>query len=64
MMDIGKVFMLLCFAGLSITKSYGFQRTDSLYKILKIKKKGDYYVIEAQRNDSLFKIIFIKVFTL
>lgn len=60
-MKIIKALMLLCFVGFSITKSYGVQKTDSLYKVLKIKEKGDYYVIIAQRNDSLFKIISKKI---
>lgn len=47
--------------GFSVTKSYGIERVDTLYKVLKIKTKGDYYVIVAQRNDSLFKIISKKV---
>jgi hypothetical protein len=47
----------MCFVAFSATKSYGVEKADSLYKILKIKTTGSYYVIHAQRNDSLFKII-------
>lgn len=56
-MDIAKIFILMCFATFSVVNVYGNARADSLYKILKIKTCGDYYVIHAQRNDSLFKII-------
>jgi hypothetical protein len=28
-----------------------------LFKVTRIKSKGDYYVINAKKNDSLFKII-------
>jgi hypothetical protein len=41
----------------SSNHAFGSGNTDTLYKVLKIKTKGDYYVIHAIRNDSLFKII-------
>ena len=34
---------------------------DTLYKVIRIKSKGDYYIIHAQRKDSLFKIVSGKV---
>lgn len=56
-MSSNKIYTLIGFLVFSITTAYGAGNADSLYKILKIKTKGDYYVIHAQRNDSLFKII-------
>ena len=41
----------------SSSNLYATTNTDSLYNIVGIKKRGDYYVIRAQRNDSLFKIV-------
>lgn len=58
---IARIYILLTFVAFSITNAYGFDKADSLYRILKIKTIGDYYVIHAQRNDSLFKIVSIKV---
>ena len=55
-----KIFLLL-FVAFSVAKAYGLDNNDSLYKVLKIKTSGDYYVIHASRNDSLFKIISEKV---
>lgn len=52
---------LLFFVALSVVQAYGHDHNDSLYKVLKIKTTGDYYVIHASRNDSLFKIISEKV---
>lgn len=60
-MSISKIYILICFVSFSITKSYAIEKGDTLYKILKIKETGDYYVIHAQRNDSLFKIVSKKV---
>lgn len=37
--------------------AYSVENTDTLFKVVKIKTKGDYYIIHAERNDSLFKII-------
>jgi hypothetical protein len=34
---------------------------DVLFKVTRIKSKGDYFIIIAERNDSLFKIISKKV---
>lgn len=56
-MNISKIYILfwiLVFSGFPV---YGIGKADSLYKILRIKTNGDYYIIHAQRNDSLFKII-------
>ena len=41
----------------SSNHAFGSRNTDTLYKVVKIKTIGDYYVIHARRNDSLFKII-------
>jgi hypothetical protein len=60
-MGISKLYLSICFVTISITRVYGIEKTDSLYKVLKIKTAGDYYVIYAQRNDSLFKVISKKV---
>jgi hypothetical protein len=60
-MNGSRIYILMCFVAFSITKVYGFDKVDSLYKILKVKTIGNYYVIHAQRNDSLFKIISKKV---
>lgn len=60
-MSINKIYIVICLVAFSITKVYGIEKADSLYKILKIKTKEDYYVIHAKRNDSLFKIISKKV---
>lgn len=56
-MSKSKIFILACFLAFSISKVYASEKIDSLYKVLKIKTKGEYYVIHAQRNDYLFKII-------
>jgi hypothetical protein len=60
-MSIGRIYILISLLAFSITNAYGFDKADSLYKVLKIKTIGDYYVIHAQRNDSLFKIVSKKV---
>jgi hypothetical protein len=60
-MCVNKICILACFGIFSFAKVYGIEGTDSLFKVLKIKVTGDYYVIYAQRNDSLFKIISKKV---
>lgn len=60
-MSTGKLFILICFATFSVVEACAVEKADSLYKILKIKTSGDYYVIHAQRNDSLFKIVSKKV---
>lgn len=60
-MTINKIYLIICFIVLSISKAYSIGKSDSLYKILKIYTRGDYHVIHAQRNDSLFKIISKKV---
>lgn len=33
------------------------EKSENLFKIKRVKSKGDYYIIIATRNDSLFKII-------
>ncbi len=53
--------MLLFFLVYSSLHAYCIEETDTLFKITKIKTKGDYYVIQAVRNDSLFKIISKKI---
>lgn len=60
-MSMNRTYLLVCLIFFSVVRVYGIERTDSLYKVLKIKVTGDYYVIHAQRNDSLFKIISKKV---
>jgi hypothetical protein len=60
-MDMNRIYLLVCLIIFSVVRVYGIERMDSLYKVLKIKVTGDYYVIHAQRNDSLFKIISKKV---
>lgn len=60
-MNVTKNYILICLVAFLATKAYGIEKSDSLYKILKIKTTGDYYVIHAQRNDSLFKIVSKKV---
>ncbi|KAF5040342.1 hypothetical protein DSECCO2_534460 [anaerobic digester metagenome] len=61
MMNIIKTCFCLLFLFYSFFDAYCIEKTDSLYKIVKIKTKGDYYIIHAERNDSLFKIISKKV---
>lgn len=56
-MSSGKFFVLICFTTFSVVEACAIERVDSLYKILKIKTSGSYYVIHAQRNDSLFRIV-------
>lgn len=41
--------------------AYCIDNKDSTYRIVKIKTKGDYYIIHAEKNDSLFKLISKKV---
>lgn len=55
--------MYLLFFCLVFSSSYAYciEKTEALYKVTRIKSKGDYYIIHAQRNDSLFKIISKKV---
>lgn len=60
-MRINKIYILVCFIILSVTRVYGIVGTDSLFRVLKIKSKGNYYIVHVQRNDSLFKIISKKV---
>lgn len=60
-MSVGKYFILTCLATFSLVEVCAVERVDSLYKILKIKTSGAYYIIHAQRNDSLFKIVSKKV---
>ncbi len=56
-MSIIKVYTLIGCLVFSNATAFCAGNADSLYKVLKIKTKGNYYVICAQRNDSLFKII-------
>jgi hypothetical protein len=41
----------------------GLLAQENSFKILKIKSKKDFYIIQAKRNDSLFKIISLKTST-
>jgi len=56
-MSISKIYALIGSLVFLITSAYGTGNADSLYKVLKVKTKGDYYIIHAQRNNSLFKIV-------
>ncbi|MDA3616535.1 hypothetical protein [Polluticaenibacter yanchengensis] len=60
-MSTGKHFILFLVLIFSFIEVHAIEMSDSLYKILKIKMSGDYYVIHAKRNDSLFKIVSKKV---
>jgi len=51
------IFGLIC----SSLQTYSIDKQDTLFKVTRIKTKGDYYIIHANRNDSLFKIISKKV---
>jgi len=41
--------------------SYCANPPDSLFRVKRIRSKGDYFIIHAERNDSLFKIISKKI---
>ena len=56
-MSMKNFLILFLFATFSLLEVHAIEVSDSLYKILKIKTSGDYYVIHAKRNDSLFKIV-------
>lgn len=55
------MYLLFFCAALCTSYSYCSGVSDTLFKVKRIKTKGDYYIIHAQRNDSLFKIISKKV---
>jgi hypothetical protein len=52
-----KSLILVIFSVVFYSNLYGVEKIDSLYKIVKIKSKNDYFIIEATRNDSLFLIL-------
>lgn len=52
-----KSYLLVFLMLLSMTRVYAIEKSDSLFKILKIRTNGNFYVINTKRNDSLFKII-------
>lgn len=56
-MRFNKIYILFFVLIISFIKVYGTTKTDSLYKVVKIQRTKDYYLIHARRNDSLFKII-------
>ncbi len=60
-MSIYRIYILIVCLIISITNAFGTVNSDSLFRVLKIKTQGDYYVIHAKRNDSLFKIVSKKV---
>lgn len=55
-MKINAIYVLIFFFVFVFKYSHA-GTTDSFYKITRIKTKGDYFIIHAERNDSLFKII-------
>lgn len=60
-MSISKVYLLLVCSVFITLHAYSVEKTDTLFKVVKIRTKGDYYIIHAEKNDSLFKIISRKV---
>lgn len=56
-MIIKKIFILLFCMIISSVHAYCLEKSDSLFKVIRIKSKGDFYIVIAKRNDSLFKII-------
>lgn len=60
-MKFNKIYILLCVVFFSLSNVYGYEKKDSLYKIMKIDTTKEYYIIHAEKNDSLFKIISKKV---
>lgn len=59
-MIIKKVSILLFCLVISYLQAYCLENPDTLFKITRIKSKGNIYIIIAKRNDSLFKIISLK----
>jgi hypothetical protein len=55
------LYFLIIYLVCSTLQTYCINNPDSLFKVTRIKSKGDYYIIYAKRNDSLFKIISKKV---
>lgn len=53
-------FLVICLVCSSL-QTYSINKPDTLFKVTRIKSKGDYNIIFAKRNDSLFKIISKKV---
>ncbi|GAB2669422.1 hypothetical protein GCM10027036_23650 [Flavihumibacter cheonanensis] len=56
-MKIYRIYLLAWLIFILSANLYATGNTDSLYRIVGIQTRGDYYVIRAQRNDSLFKIV-------
>ncbi len=56
-MNICRKYILVCLVFILSANLYATTNTDSLYRIVRIQSKGDYYIIRVQRNDSLFKIV-------
>lgn len=61
MMNITKTCLCLLLVLCSSSQAFCIKNTDSTYRVVKIKTKGDCYIIHAEKNDSLFKIISKKV---
>lgn len=60
-MSLIRIYILAIGLTFLIPDAYGATNEDSLYKVIKIKRNGDHYIVNAKRNDSLFKIISKKV---
>ncbi len=55
-MSTSRIYILIISLAFLLPNAHGAINEDSLYKVLKIKTKREYYIIQAKRNDSLFKI--------
>ena len=58
---MGKYLVFIVYLICSSLQTYCIEKPSTLFKVTRIKSKGDYYIINAKRNDSLFKIISKKV---
>ncbi|MBB3699098.1 hypothetical protein KMW28_07965 [Flammeovirga yaeyamensis] len=56
-----KIIILTLLLSMVTLLTYSMNKPHAKYKVIKVKTKGDYYIIHAMRNDSLFKIISKKV---
>jgi len=54
-------YILVLYLIFSFLQTYCINEADALFKVTRIRSKGNYYLIYAKRNDSLFKVISKKV---